>query len=141
MHGTLVVGMPGESEEAVKRGFDFVETLPFHSMNVFIAQAIPGSELYERQLAAGAITYESALHIDTARSTLRLTEIEAATLESLIEEFLLRFNRRVRERDPAAWDRKYADHAERMRTICVGSPSANTQSILTADQALGVEVA
>ena len=92
MHGTLVVGMPGESEEEIKRGFEFVEALPFHSMNVFIAQAIPGSELFERQISTGDITYEQALHIDTAHSTLHLTHIPAPRLEGLVEDLLERYN-------------------------------------------------
>lgn len=132
MHGTLVVGMPGESEEDMRKGFEFVEQLPFHSMNVFIAQAIPGSELFERQVSNGTITYEGALHIDTARSTLRLSGIEAHRLEELVVNFLERYNRRIRERDPLAWERKYAQHKERLRNICVGTPSANTEKILNS---------
>jgi anaerobic magnesium-protoporphyrin IX monomethyl ester cyclase len=130
MHGTLVVGMPGESEEDIQEGMNFIEQLPFHSMNVFIAQAIPGSELFERQMAEGTITYEGALHIDTARSTLRLSKIDAKHLEELVQNFLERYNRKIRERDPAAWERKYGEHKERLRHICVGVPSANTGKIL-----------
>jgi anaerobic magnesium-protoporphyrin IX monomethyl ester cyclase len=130
MHGTLVVGMPGESEENIKAGFAFVESLPFHSMNVFIAQAIPGSELFEGQLSSGMITFEDALRIDTARSTLRLTTIPAERLEFLVADFLQRYNRKIRDRDPEAWERKYAEHTGRMRAISVGTPGPNTDTIL-----------
>ena len=132
MHGTLVVGMPGESEEQIKDGFAYVEQLPFHSINVFIAQAIPGSELFERAVSNGTITYQGALHIDTARSTLRLTSIEAARLEQLVQDFLERYNRRIYERDPEAWERKYRLHRDRMSLICVGSASAITSTIIEA---------
>ncbi|MGA8429768.1 MAG: Sden_1168 family B12-binding radical SAM P-methyltransferase [Candidatus Sulfotelmatobacter sp.] len=137
MHGTLVVGMPGESEEDIRQGFEFIEGLPFHSMNVFIAQAIPGSELFERQVASGTITYEGALHIDTARSTLRLSSIEGHRLEELVGNFLARYNKRMRDRDPVAWERKYALHKERLRNICVGTPSANTEKILQSYEPVG----
>ncbi|MEU8505285.1 Sden_1168 family B12-binding radical SAM P-methyltransferase [Streptomyces brevispora] len=130
MHGTLVVGMPGETEAQIEEGFEYVEQLPFHSINVFIAQAIPGSELFERAVSNGTITYEGALHIDTARSTLRLTSIEAARLEELVEDFLTRYNRSIYERDPVAWERKYREHKERMARICVGSASAITATII-----------
>ncbi|WLQ32827.1 Sden_1168 family B12-binding radical SAM P-methyltransferase [Streptomyces castrisilvae] len=130
MHGTLVVGMPGETEAQIEEGFEYVEQLPFHSINVFIAQAIPGSELFERAVSNGTITYQGALHIDTARSTLRLTSIEAARLEELVEDFLTRYNRSIYERDPVAWERKYREHKERMARICVGSASAITATII-----------
>jgi anaerobic magnesium-protoporphyrin IX monomethyl ester cyclase len=132
MHGTVVVGMPGESEEDIEEGFRFIEGLPFHSINVFIAQAIPGSELFERSIASGTITYEAALHIDTARSTLHLSSINAQRLEQLVEQFLERYNRQIRERAPTAWERKYGLYKERMQSICVGTPSANTSKIFHA---------
>jgi anaerobic magnesium-protoporphyrin IX monomethyl ester cyclase len=136
MHGTLVVGMPGETEEQIRDGFAFVEQLPFHSINVFIAQAIPGSELFERAVSNGTITYEGALHIDTARSTLRLTSIDAARLEELVNDFLGRYNRSIYMRDPQAWERKYHEHRERMARICVGSASAITSTIIDAGSRL-----
>ena len=132
MHGTLVVGMPGESDEDILKGFEYVEDLPFHSMNVFIAQAIPGSELFERQVSNGTITYEGALHIDTARSVLQISSIGSRRLEELVDTFLERYNQRIRERDPVAWERKYSIHKDRMRKICVGIPSANSAKILHA---------
>ncbi|MET9736272.1 Sden_1168 family B12-binding radical SAM P-methyltransferase [Streptomyces sp. NPDC006458] len=132
MHGTLVVGMPGETEEQIKAGFAYVEQLPFHSINVFLAQAIPGSELFERSVSNGTITYEGSLHIDTARSTLWLADLEAKRLEGLVEDFLQRYNRSIYERDPKAWERKYRDHKERMSRICVGTASAITAAIIDA---------
>ncbi|MEW1870475.1 MULTISPECIES: Sden_1168 family B12-binding radical SAM P-methyltransferase [Streptomyces] len=135
MHGTLVVGMPGETEDQVKDGFAFVEQLPFHSINVFIAAAIPGSELFEQAVSNGTITYEGALHIDTARSTLRLTNIAAERLEELVSGFLERYNKAIYQRDPEAWERKYQGHKERMARICVGSASAITSTIISAGTA------
>ncbi|KDN81923.1 Sden_1168 family B12-binding radical SAM P-methyltransferase [Kitasatospora cheerisanensis] len=132
MHGTLVVGMPGETEAQIEDGFAYVEQLPFHSINVFIAQAIPGSELFERAVSNGTITYEGALHIDTARSTLRLTSIDGERLEELVEGFLTRYNHSIYQRDPEAWERKYREHKERMARICVGAASAITSTIIEA---------
>ncbi|MBV9822263.1 MAG: hypothetical protein JO144_08470 [Actinobacteria bacterium] len=106
--------------------------MPFNSINVFIAQAIPGSELFENAVAAGDISYADALHIDTARSTLRLSTLAGARLEELVSDFLLRYNAAMRRRDEEAWDRKYRDHLARMATICIGRASANTSAIMHA---------
>ena len=134
MHGTLVVGMPGETEEDIVQGFKYVEKLPFHSINVFIAQAIPGSELFEKAVLDGIITYENALHIDTAKSTLELSDIEGTRLEELVESFLDRYNKKIYARDPLNWHKKYVEHRERMARICIGKPSAITSKIIEADQ-------
>lgn len=136
MHGTLVVGMPGETREAMHVGFDFVAGLPFHSINVFIAQAIPGSELFEKSIAAGIMTYREALHIDTARSIVQLSTVPNSELEGMVSDFLITMNERIRARDPAAWDRKYGEHLDRMKDICVGQASAITQTILDAGRAV-----
>jgi len=133
VHGTLVVGMPGETEEDIREGFAYVEQLPFNSINVFIAQAIPGSELFENAVAAGEISYHDALHIDTAKSTLKLSAISGSRLESLVSDFLVRYNLAMRNRDREAWDRKYLDHKERMAKICIGRASPNTSAVLLAN--------
>jgi radical SAM superfamily enzyme YgiQ (UPF0313 family) len=132
MHGTVVVGMPGETEEDINKGFDFVRQLPFNSINVFIAQPIPGSELFENEIYKGTITYESSLHIDTARAIPSLSGIEPDRLEKLVKDFLESFNKSIRVRDPAAWDNKYAAHIDRMKRICIGAPSSNTTAIINA---------
>jgi len=132
IHGTLVVGMPGETEEDIEEGFAFVEKLPFNSINIFIAQAIPGSELFERAVSNGTITYEGALHIDTAKSTLRLATIDGSRLEQIVEEFLERYNKIIYARDPSSWERKYGEHQARMADICIGTASPNTAKIIEA---------
>ena len=132
MHGTLVVGMPGETIEDIDKGYRFVETLPFNSINVFIAQALPGSELFEVSLQNGTITYEKSLYIDTAQSTLKLTDIDGKTLEASVENFLNDYNRKIYLRDTDAWNIKYQDHQGRLAKICIGKASANTSSIINA---------
>ncbi|HEX2091047.1 MAG TPA: Sden_1168 family B12-binding radical SAM P-methyltransferase [Longimicrobiaceae bacterium] len=132
MHGTLVVGMPGETLGEIQEGFDFVRGLPFHSLGVFIAQAIPGSELYESALHAGTITPRKARSIDTARSSLQLSSIRPDELESCVEDFLYAFNQEVRRRDPAAWNRKYGRHLDRLERICIGRAAPNTDGVIRA---------
>ncbi len=130
IHATLVVGMPGETEEAILEGFAYVESLPLNSINVFLAQAIPGSELFENALQDGSITYEEALHIDSARAGMRLSAIPPDRLEALVADFLDRYNRLIYQRSPTEWHDKYDRHLSRMGSLCIGNPSAITSSIL-----------
>jgi anaerobic magnesium-protoporphyrin IX monomethyl ester cyclase len=107
-HGTLVVGMPGESIEDIQEGLDFVKlNLPLTSISTFIAAAIPGSELYHKALDAGLITKENARRIDTTRATMHLSEIDSHTLESLVMRFQEEFTALARDRDPEEYQRKY----------------------------------
>lgn len=134
MHGTLVIGMPGETEDDIEEGFRFVEGLPFNSIGVFIAQALPGSELYETSLARGAINSHDALVIDTARSGIQLSDIASTRLEQIAANFLFVYNAVIKERDPDAWARKYQRHTERLGKICIGRSAPNTAGIIRAAQ-------
>lgn len=133
MHGTLVVGMPGETREQIETGFRYVEALPFHSINVFIAQAIPGSELFEKAVDEGIMTYREGLHIDTAASLVQLSPVPNGELVGLVDDFLARMNLAMQRRDPVAWERKYAAHRARMGMITVGRASSITQAVIDAD--------
>ncbi len=132
IHGTLVVGMPGETVAEIKSGFEFVMKLPFDSLGVFIAQALPGSELFETELAKNHVSVEESQRINTARCSIDLPGVEKSELENLVHDFLQRFNREARRRDPGAWERKYQHHLSRLKSICVGTPAPNSGTILTA---------
>jgi radical SAM superfamily enzyme YgiQ (UPF0313 family) len=134
IHGTLVVGMPGESQKEIEDSFRFIEALPFDSLGVFIAQALPGSELYEKSIVTGAITPAAANRIDTARCQMRLSEIDPELLEDVVGRFLFDYNETIRRRDPGAWERKYGGHRDRLHRICIGRAAPNTGAVLRADQ-------
>jgi phosphonoacetaldehyde methylase len=139
MHATLVVGMPGETIEDIDEGYRYVESLPLDSIGVFIAQALPGSELYETALAAGLIDRATARIIDTAQSNISLSGIPRETLEKNVEEFLLRYNAEIKRRDPASWEKKYKRHRDRLAKICIGRAAPNTQGVIRASQPAPME--
>jgi len=113
-HGTLVVGMPGETLEEVRSGLEFVlENLHFTSISTFIAQPIPGSELYHQALENGLITRESAWMINSTKAGMSLHGLPKAELERMTVEFQRAFNARAKARDPVAFQEKYASIANR----------------------------
>ena len=107
-HGTLVIGMPGETVEDIEEGFDFVKTLELTSISTFIAAAIPGSELYHQELEKGRITRRDAEMINTTKAKIVLTDIPAEILERMVMEFQEEFSEIVKVRDPELWRAKYA---------------------------------
>lgn len=107
-HGTLVVGMPTETLEEIVDGFEYVkEHLAFTSISTFIAAPIPGSELYHDMLEAGRVTKEEAREIDTTKSKLLLSNLDANALESAVEKFQGEFLDIVKKRSPEEYQRKY----------------------------------
>jgi radical SAM superfamily enzyme YgiQ (UPF0313 family) len=107
-HGTLVVGMPGETIEEIEDGFQYVKDhLAFTSVSTFIASAIPGSELYQEMLDQGKITKEQARNIDTTKVSILQTDINTDTLESAVENFQSEFMQIMKQRDPEEFNRKY----------------------------------
>lgn len=107
-HGTLVVGMPGETLESVKGSLDYVlEHFYFTSISTFTAAPIPGSELYHQAIEQGLIKdKKDAWLVDTTRSSLN-TDLDPDKLQELVVGFQDEFTRRARERNPEAYDKKY----------------------------------
>jgi anaerobic magnesium-protoporphyrin IX monomethyl ester cyclase len=107
-HGTLVVGMPGETMQEIVDGFEYVkDELEFTSVSAFIAAAIPGSELYHQMLREGKVTREEARSIDTTKAKICLSHINPRELEALIDQFQTEYTDIVKVRDPEEYERKY----------------------------------
>ncbi|HLH08144.1 MAG TPA: hopanoid biosynthesis associated radical SAM protein HpnJ [Terriglobales bacterium] len=47
IHGDFILGLPGESRESIRRTIDFAKELDVETIQVSIAHAYPGTELYD----------------------------------------------------------------------------------------------
>jgi len=107
-HGTLVVGMPSETIQEVKNGFEYVKNnLDFTSVSTFIAAAIPGSELYHEMLDKEKITKEAARNIDTTKSKILLSDMDPKELEEAVNKFQTEYLEISKKRNPQEYERKY----------------------------------
>lgn len=133
IHATLVVGMPGETLDDIDEGFRYVENLPLDSIAVFIAQALPGSELFETAIVSGAIDRKKARTIiDTTKNNIALSDIPKHVLEKKVEDFLYSYNKTIRARNPEKWELKYSRHKDRLARICIGHAAPNTDGVINA---------
>ena len=114
-HGTLVVGLPGETIDDINEGFDFVNDLELTSISVFIASAIPGSELYHQALESGVITKERANKINTTKSDIHLSDISSEKLETIVMNFQYQFSENVKIKNPEMWEKKYGNLIEKSK--------------------------
>jgi len=53
VHGTFIVGLPGESRETIESTINFAKEINPHSLQVSIAAPYPGTALYNQALANG----------------------------------------------------------------------------------------
>ena len=60
VHGTFILGLPGETKETIRQTIDFAKEINPHSMQVSLAAPYPGTELYEQAIANG--WYDQAAH-------------------------------------------------------------------------------
>jgi hopanoid biosynthesis associated radical SAM protein HpnJ len=55
VHGDFILGLPGESKESIRRTIDFAKELDVETIQVSIAHAYPGTELYDFAKKSGFI--------------------------------------------------------------------------------------
>lgn len=55
IHGDFIIGLPGETPESIQRTIDFARELDTETIQVSIAHAYPGTELYEHLVKTGAL--------------------------------------------------------------------------------------
>jgi hopanoid biosynthesis associated radical SAM protein HpnJ len=59
IHGTFVVGLPGETRESIRRTIDFAKSLDVETMQVSLAHPYPGTEFYDYVKKNDLITIDS----------------------------------------------------------------------------------
>ena len=58
VHGDFIIGLPGETKETIARTIDYAKDLDCETMQVSIAHAYPGTELYEYAAKNGFLSTE-----------------------------------------------------------------------------------
>ena len=64
VHGDFILGLPGETKESIRRTMDFAKELDVETIQVSIAHAYPGTELYDYAKSNGFIVQEGAAMVD-----------------------------------------------------------------------------
>lgn len=107
-HGTSVVGVPGETLESIKKGFDFIlNNLQFTSISVFIAAPIPGSKLYHECIENKLINKNEAREVDTTKVKIKLSNINLDKLEKMVADFHIEFMNLIKEKYTNEYNNKY----------------------------------
>jgi radical SAM superfamily enzyme YgiQ (UPF0313 family) len=106
-HGTVVVGMLGETINDIKSTLDYVlDNFFFTSISIFIASAIPGSELYHQVISSGLVENKKDLW-KTNTTSYQFHVERKEEIEFLVRDFQAKFTRKARDLDPDSYNRKY----------------------------------
>ncbi len=61
VHGDFILGLPGESRESIRRTIGFAKELDVETIQVSVAHAYPGTELYDSMLQNGFLQRDQAM--------------------------------------------------------------------------------
>ena len=61
VHGDFILGLPGETKETIRKTIDFAKELNVETIQVSVAHAYPGTELYDWAKAKGYITNQQQM--------------------------------------------------------------------------------
>jgi len=59
VHGDFIIGLPGETKETIEKTIDFAKELDCETIQVSLAHAYPGTELYDRGTNEGFLAGEA----------------------------------------------------------------------------------
>src|SRR5262249_28107658 len=100
IHGTFILGLPGETPETIERTIEFARSINPHSIQVSLAAPYPGTELYQQASAngwlleeGGALVGDSGIQV----AALSYPNLSAAEISKALELFYKRFYFRPRK--------------------------------------------
>ena len=99
IHGTFIVGLPGETRETIRDTIRFAREINPHTLQVSLAAAYPGTELHKQAVDNGWLADENALVSDSGVqiASLSYPHLDRAEIFDALEEFYKRFYFRPRK--------------------------------------------
>ncbi len=85
IHGDFILGLPGETKESIRRTIDFAKELDCETIQVSLAHAYPGTELYDYAKANGFILNEGAQMVDEMGHQVAMIEYPNISRDYIME--------------------------------------------------------
>ena len=83
VHGDFIIGLPGETKETIEKTIDFAKELDCETIQVSMAHAYPGTELYDQGMREGFLAGEAIT--DDGGHQLPHLNIPASRKEYMVE--------------------------------------------------------
>jgi radical SAM superfamily enzyme YgiQ (UPF0313 family) len=85
VHGDFILGLPGETKETIRRTIDFAKEIDVETIQVSLAHAYPGTELYDYAKANGFILNEGSKMVDEGGHQLAMIEYPGISRDYIME--------------------------------------------------------
>jgi hopanoid biosynthesis associated radical SAM protein HpnJ len=85
VHGDFILGLPGETKETIRTTIDFAKELDVETIQVSVAHAYPGTELYDYAKSNGFIVNEGAQMVDEGGHQLAMIEYPGLPRDYVME--------------------------------------------------------
>ncbi len=98
IHGTFILGLPGETRETIQETIDFAREIDPHTLQVSLAAPYPGTELHRQAEARGWLDGQALVDGSGVQlSTLGYPHLSRAEVFAALETFYRRFYFRPRK--------------------------------------------
>ncbi|MGN6359199.1 MAG: hopanoid biosynthesis associated radical SAM protein HpnJ, partial [Thermomicrobiales bacterium] len=92
IHGTFILGLPGETRETIQQTIAFARELDPYSIQVSLAAPYPGTELYAQALANGWLKQDALLDEHGLQdAVLEYPGLNNAEIFAAVEDFYRKF--------------------------------------------------
>jgi hopanoid biosynthesis associated radical SAM protein HpnJ len=85
VHGDFILGLPGETKETIRETINFAKELDVETIQVSIAHAYPGTEMYDYAKANGFIVSEGSKMVDEGGHQLAQIQYPGLPREHVME--------------------------------------------------------
>lgn len=97
IHGTFILGLPGETRETMKQTMDYARELDVDTIQVSLAAPYPGTELYAQALAHGWLKTDTLVDEHGIQdATIEYPDLSREEIFRGVEEFYRKFYMRPR---------------------------------------------
>jgi hopanoid biosynthesis associated radical SAM protein HpnJ len=97
IHGTFIIGLPGETRETIKQTIEYARELDVDTIQVSLAAPYPGTELYTKALENGWLKKDSLVdEHGIQEAILEYPDLSREEMFKAVEEFYKRFYMRPR---------------------------------------------
>ncbi len=107
IHGTFIVGLPGETKETIEESIRFAQDVNPHTIQVSLAAPYPGTELYKQAIAEGWL-HDNSRHLVADDgfqiSSLQYPHLSNAEIFEAVKHFYKRFYFRPKKIAELTWE-------------------------------------
>lgn len=107
VHGTFIVGLPGETQETIEESIKFAQEVNPHTIQVALAAPYPGTELYRQAIAEGWL-HDNSEHLVATDgfqiSSLQYPHLSNAEIFEAVRRFYKRFYFRPSKIASLTWE-------------------------------------